>query len=219
MKHVIVGNGPAGVNAATTLRRIAPADEVAVVAEDAQAFYSKVLTSYFIGGKVPYENMLLANAEQLAMMDRGQIDAAWSPEPWGARLIVEAGGKLLAEEKDLWPGGEFTLALVITTPGFLAEHPDVIKAVLRVHRSWTKRLATELQRYGPKLGEALNKLTGKALPPAALEQALQRTKFTDEPLEDTIKAFATWAYELGLSRDPPELTGLVDTTILRSLAD
>lgn len=63
MKHVIVGNGPAGVSAARNLRRIAPQDDVVVVAEETQPFYSKVLTSYFVGGKVPYQNMLLADAE------------------------------------------------------------------------------------------------------------------------------------------------------------
>ncbi len=64
MKHVIVGNGPAGVNAARTLRRMAAQDQVALVAEEAQPFYSKVLTSYFVGDKVPYEKLLLANAEE-----------------------------------------------------------------------------------------------------------------------------------------------------------
>lgn len=64
MKHIIVGNGPAGVAAARTLRKIAPRDEVVVVAEEAQPFYSKVLTSYFVSGKVPYEKMLLANDEE-----------------------------------------------------------------------------------------------------------------------------------------------------------
>lgn len=64
MKHLIVGNGPAGISAARTLRKIAPEDQVVVLAEEAQPFYSKVLTSYFVGGKVPYENMLLANSEQ-----------------------------------------------------------------------------------------------------------------------------------------------------------
>ncbi|HEX2987651.1 MAG TPA: FAD-dependent oxidoreductase, partial [Chloroflexota bacterium] len=63
MKHLIVGNGPAGISAARTLRRLAPGDQVALVAEESQPFYSKVLTSYFVGGKVPYENMLLSNAE------------------------------------------------------------------------------------------------------------------------------------------------------------
>jgi len=63
MKHLIVGNGPAGVSAARTVRKVAPADQVVLVSEEAQPFYSKVLTSYFVGGKVPYENMLLSNAE------------------------------------------------------------------------------------------------------------------------------------------------------------
>lgn len=62
MKHVIVGSGPAGTNAARTLRRIAPSDQVVIVAEEVQPFYSKVLTSYFVGEKVSYENMLLSNA-------------------------------------------------------------------------------------------------------------------------------------------------------------
>ena len=64
MKHVIVGSGPAGLSAARTLRRIAPSDRLVMVAEEAQPFYSKVLTSYFVGGKVPYENMLLSGAAE-----------------------------------------------------------------------------------------------------------------------------------------------------------
>ncbi|MGI5836951.1 MAG: NAD(P)/FAD-dependent oxidoreductase [Chloroflexota bacterium] len=65
MRHLIIGNGPAGISAAITLRRIAPDDEVAIVSDEAQPFYSKVLTSYYVGGKIPYENMLLATADQL----------------------------------------------------------------------------------------------------------------------------------------------------------
>jgi NitT/TauT family transport system substrate-binding protein len=163
--------------------------------------------------------MAVSNAEQLPMMERGQIDAAWAPEPWAARLVIEAGGRLLAEEKDLWPGGEFTLALVITSPEFLSRRPDAVKAVLRVHRAWTKRLNAAPGDFTPQLAAALLKLTGKPLPAGALEQALQRTRFTDEPLAHTLETFAAWSYDLGLSRARPDLTGLVDTAILRSLSD
>ncbi len=65
MRHLIVGNGPAGISAARTLRRIAPKDQVAVLSEEAQPFYSKVLTSYYVGGKVPYDKMVLADLEGL----------------------------------------------------------------------------------------------------------------------------------------------------------
>ena len=45
----------------------------------------------------------IANAEQSGLMARGEIDAAWAPEPWAARLVAEAKGKIIGEEKDLWP--------------------------------------------------------------------------------------------------------------------
>lgn len=171
-------------------------------------------------GQANADNVLpIANAEQLAMLQRGQIDAAWAPEPWGARLVHEAGGKLLAEEKDLWPNKRFTLTLVVTTPEFLAKHPDIVRNVLVVHRNWTKRLRTEPDKYLPQLGAALNELTGKKLPPQVFADALRRTEFTDEPLAETLQTFAQWAHDLGFSKQPPDLTGLVDTTILKSLGD
>ncbi len=36
----------------------------------------------------------ISNTEQSALMQRGQIDASWAPEPWGSRLIAETGAKL-----------------------------------------------------------------------------------------------------------------------------
>lgn len=169
--------------------------------------------------KQPDANNVIAipNSEQLAMMKRGHIDAAWSPEPWAARLVIEADGVLLAEEKDLWPGGEFTLALVVTTPRFLAEHPDRVRAVLTVHREWTRRLSSEPLRWQPELSAALLALTGKSIPPAAFAQALTRVRFTTEPLEDSIAAFAAWGCEIGMTREAPDLTALIDTTILHAL--
>ena len=163
--------------------------------------------------------LAVANAEQLAMLDRGQIDAAWVPEPWGARLIQEAGGRLIAEEKDLWPDKRFSLTVLVTTPEFLARNPELVRSLLRVHRVWTRRLTADAPKHAPALGAALNALTGKSLPPAVFADALARTTFTDEPYEDTLKTFARWSFDLGFAREAPDLTGLVDTTILRSLTD
>src|SRR5581483_10294651 len=143
------------------------------------------------------DNVLpIANTEQLQLMAEGKIDAAWAPEPWGSRLIVEAGGTLVAEEKDLWPEKQFTLTLVVTTPKFLKEHPDIVAKVLKVHTSWTQRLNADRTKYQQQLGDALAALTGKKLPPGVIEQAFPRVKFTDEPLENTLTTMAQWAYDL-----------------------
>ena len=169
-------------------------------------------------GQPDADNVIpVPNAEQASMMANGEIDAAWAPEPWGALLVMKSGAVLLAEEKDLWPGKEFTLAVVITTPQFLAAHPDLVRNVLRVHRGWTDRLNRDSATYLPRLGDALNALTGKGLPPEVFATAFARTRFTDEPLESTLAAMAAWSYDLGFAKERPDLTGLVDTTILREL--
>ena len=162
----------------------------------------------------------IANAQQAAMLSAGQIDAAWVPEPWGSRLVIESGAKLIAHEKDvkqLWPGGELNLTVVITTPEFLAQHGDIVEKMLRVHRSWTARLQKDPGTYREQLGAALFKMTGTKLPPGVLDGALANVKFTDDPLEGTLKSMAEWSYELKIARQPASVEGLVDLTILRKL--
>ena len=51
MKHIILGNGPAGVVAAETLRRAAPADEILLVGNEDARF--KLLTGPFTTGHGP----------------------------------------------------------------------------------------------------------------------------------------------------------------------
>jgi NitT/TauT family transport system substrate-binding protein len=159
----------------------------------------------------------IANPEQLKMMEDGQIDAAWAPEPWGSRLVAQAGAHVVAEEKDIWPAKVFVLTLVITTPRFLENHPDVVRKMLEVHHHWTVRLQREPEKYAPRLEEALFALSGKKLPPGVLESSIQTVRFLDDPLPDTIKTMGDWAYDLKLAPHPPDLTGLIDTSILKRI--
>jgi NitT/TauT family transport system substrate-binding protein len=165
-----------------------------------------------------FNNVLpVPNAEQAGMMARGQIDAAWAPEPWGARLVSEAEGTIIAEEKDLWPNKEFSLTVVITTPEFLRDHPDVVKKVLTVHQQWTDKLAANPAAHEQALGDAIFKLTNKRLPEGVLAAAMPRVKFTTNPLEETFKTMARWAYDLGVAQRQPELDKLFDLSILHTL--
>ncbi len=49
----------------------------------------------------------------LTLMKRGDLDGAWVPEPWVARLCDEAGGEVLLDERDLWPDRRFPTALLV----------------------------------------------------------------------------------------------------------
>ncbi|MBL0141149.1 MAG: NAD(P)/FAD-dependent oxidoreductase [Betaproteobacteria bacterium] len=52
MKHLIVGNGPAGVIAAETLRKLAPADTVTLLGDEAGPPYSRMAIPYLLMGDI-----------------------------------------------------------------------------------------------------------------------------------------------------------------------
>ena len=68
------------------------------------------------------------NADTLTAFKAGDIDGAWVPEPWATRLIQEGGGKVLVDERDLWPDGQYVTTHLIVRTKFLDEHPDVVQS-------------------------------------------------------------------------------------------
>ncbi len=60
MKYVILGNGPAGVSALVAIRELDPAGEITVVSPETWRYYSKILLTRWIAGKVRFPNLFLA---------------------------------------------------------------------------------------------------------------------------------------------------------------
>jgi len=156
----------------------------------------------------------IANAEQLGLFKSAQLDAAWVPEPWGARLVHEAGGVVIEEEKNLWPRKNFTVAVVLASAKFLEQNPEMVTAFLRVHAELTRWINAEPAQAAELVNGELRKLTGKALKKEVLAEAFSRLSFSTDPFPESIEQFAGWAYELGFAKEKPELKGLVDLRLL-----
>jgi NitT/TauT family transport system substrate-binding protein len=164
-------------------------------------------------GNSDLKNVLpVPNTEQVALMAQGQIDAAWAPEPWGARLIAETGATLIAEEKDLWPDKQFAMTVVVTTPEFLANHGDLITRLLDVHEKWTSRLSKSPSDHLSQLESALLALTGKKLPAGVAASAIDRIRFTNDPFPAMFDTLAQWTVELGFVRRMPGMQKLFVTS-------
>src|SRR5256885_2763418 len=58
----------------------------------------------------------------LPIFNSGQIDGAWVPEPWATCLVQEGGGKVLVDEKTLWPGGQYVTTHLIVRTDYLQAH-------------------------------------------------------------------------------------------------
>ena len=72
------------------------------------------------------------NADTLTAFKDGSIDGAWVPEPWATRLIKEGGGKVLVDEKTLWPDGKYVTTQLIVRTKFLEQYPGTVKASSKV---------------------------------------------------------------------------------------
>lgn len=170
-------------------------------------------------GESDANNVLpIPNSQQAGMMLRGKIDAAWTPEPWASRLIADTGAVLIGQEKNLWPDHKFSLTVVVTTPKFLAQHPDVVEKILAVHHQWTTRLAEDPNACADQLNNALADLTGMKLPDPVIRGALDHTVFTDDAMPQTFITMAQWSADLKFIPTVPDLTGLFQTDIIHRLS-
>ena len=85
------------------------------------------------------------NPRTLDLFKSGQVAGGWLPEPWSSRL-VDAGAKVLVDEKTLWPGGEFPTTVLIVRTQFLQEHPETVEALLRGRRRSRSTSRTRTRR-------------------------------------------------------------------------
>ena len=160
----------------------------------------------------------LANPDQLTLFVKKELDAAWAPEPWATRLIREGNGRLLLDERTLWPDGQFVCANLIVSTKFLKEHPDVVKNWLRAHVELTDWINTHLPEAKKVLNQQIQKETGKALPEAVLEEAFSRLKVTYDPLSNSLRTSAKSAFDAGfLGRRMPDLSNLYDLSLLNQV--
>ena len=160
----------------------------------------------------------IANPDILTLFQKKEIDAAWVPEPWGARLVREANGKIFLDERDVWQDGKFTTTIVIISTKFLKEQPDLVKRLIAAHVELTQRINTDPTSAKQKLNSEIERLTGAALSKEVLDDAWSRQTITYDPLRASLFGSADAAFKLGFLGDaPPNLDNIYDLTLLNQV--
>jgi NitT/TauT family transport system substrate-binding protein len=155
------------------------------------------------------------NATTLDQFKAGHIDGAWLPEPWASRLVLEAGAKVLVDEKDLWPNGQFSTTTLVVSSEFLKKHPDSVKALIDgqiAANQWLTSSAADAQQL---VNDQLKKLTGKALTAEAVKRAFSEQTATNDPLAGTLQTSLDHAVATGLLK-ATDLHGIFDLSILNA---
>jgi NitT/TauT family transport system substrate-binding protein len=156
------------------------------------------------------------NAQTLTEFQAGRIDGAWVPEPWASRMVLEADGKVLVDEKDLWPNGEFVTTHLIVRTEFLEQFPETVEALLRGHVAAVAFAQDDANDAKTVVNDGIEKLTSKRLPDEVIDRAWPNLAITNDPIASSLQKSADDAAEVGLS-DEVDLQGIYDLSLLNSI--
>ncbi|MFI5494793.1 ABC transporter substrate-binding protein [Actinoplanes sp. NPDC051859] len=156
------------------------------------------------------------NATAVQAFAQGAIDGAWVPEPNLSRMVLESKGKILVNEKDLWPNGQFVTTHLIVKQDFLKKHPDTVKKLLQGHITAEKFIAGDATAAQKAANEQLAALSGKPLKDDILAAAFKNLTFTNDPVASSLYTSAQHAQDVGLLK-PVDLKGIYDLGPLNEL--
>ncbi|HZX01519.1 ABC transporter substrate-binding protein [Kribbella sp.] len=168
----------------------------------------KWLAQQNLTGKVKVTN--LENAQTLDAFKKGDVDAAWLPEPWSSRLVLDAGAKVLLDEASLWPGGKFPTTVLIVRTQFLQEHPETVKALLTGLVAAIDFSTAKAADAKTVVNEQLKEATGKALKPAVIDRAFEHIQITADPVASTFPQLAKDQVTAGIAKQAPAVAGFAD---------
>ncbi len=156
------------------------------------------------------------NATTLQLFKDGEIDGAWLPEPWVTRLVLEASGKVLVDEKTLWPEGKFVTTQLIVTTKYLNEHPATVRQLLEAHVDATQWIAGHPDQAKKDANTQLGELTGQELPGPVIDGAWKNIDITVDPVATSLVTSADHAAEAGLI-EKPDLAGIYNLKPLNEI--
>ena len=158
------------------------------------------------------------NADIKTLLDKGDIDGALVPEPWGARLQKEIGANLVLDYNDIWRNGEYPTTVVIARKEFLEKHPDLVEKFLKAHVDLTNYINSNKIEAASLVNDEIKNLTQKSLNEDVLEKAFSRMTFTNDVNEDVVVEMIGLSLQVGFIREKYE-GNLFQTDILNKILE
>jgi NitT/TauT family transport system substrate-binding protein len=175
-------------------------------------------TSYEHGGN--FHVMPIINQDLKSAFASGEVEAAWTSEPWASQLVVETGARELLDEATLWAvspaSGSYPVAVVLARRTLLRSDPKIVEGFLRIHAEttqWINENPAEAQKMSQDI---LSRLTGRTFAPGVFPRAWPRMTFSTEVSLPGLERNAENAARLGfLDWDPIDMKSLVDLEPLK----
>lgn len=182
-------------------------------------FRSKGFQFTLFGGDIRIIPM--ENVDQFSLFKQGDLDAAWTVEPWVSRLVLEARGEIYLEEAQLWPetDGKYTTTHLVSRRAFLEEQPQLVKNWILAHVELTKWIENHEQEAQATFNQEIQKEVFQPLATSILQRAWKQLEITYNPLPASVWHYARLAFELGFFKQKPDLSRLYELTLLHEVLE
>ncbi|WP_026423061.1 ABC transporter substrate-binding protein [Actinokineospora inagensis] len=157
------------------------------------------------------------NSLALEEFKKGNVQGAWLPEPWSSRLVLEAGAKVLVDEKDLWPNGEFPTTVLIVSTTFLNDHPQTVKALLKGLVASVDYAKQDVPGAKDAVNKQLKALTGKDLTGPTTDRAFANLNFTLDPYAALLPQLSKDSVTAKISKTETDVKGFLDLKLLNEV--
>jgi NitT/TauT family transport system substrate-binding protein len=158
-----------------------------------------------------------ANSDILTLFQSGDLDGAWVPEPYASTLVLNEGGHVLVNEKDLWPEGRFVTTHLIVRTEFLQKYPDTVDALLRANVESVQFATTDPAGAKAAVNAGLEAAGGKQLAAPVLDRAWSELTVTYDPIASALAQSADNGVTAGTTAEKVDLDGIYDLAQLNAI--
>ena len=159
------------------------------------------------GGSVTVINV--PNPEIYTLFTKGDIDAAWVPEPWATIFVDELGGTRMFYEEELWPENQFASVLLVARADYVTAHSDLIQKWLDSHDKTVDWINSNPKKTEQIFNEFVKRELGQSFSSEIISESLTHIEITSDPIPLSIDYFAERANSLGyLGRSGYDLDGI-----------
>ena len=144
------------------------------------------------------------NPDQIGLFKQKQVDGVWTVEPWVSRLEMEAGGKILVDER------EAVTTVLVSSAKFLKTQRDLAQKFTEAHRAlteWIQQNPVEAQKL---VVAELAEETRARMSDALIANAWTRIVLTNEVKREALDKFVANAKAAGFLRDVPDIGRLLE---------
>jgi NitT/TauT family transport system substrate-binding protein len=158
-----------------------------------------------------------ANSDVVNLFKDGKLDGAWVPEPYASNLVLEGGGHVLVDEKDLWPAGKFVTTHLVVRTEFLQKYPDTVAALLRGHVAAVRFAQKDPAAAKAAVNAGLETSGSKALDQKTIDRAWSELTVTYDPIASALKKSADNGVAAGTTDKKVDLSGIYDLRPLNKI--